>query len=45
MTLMRLIEVRSIPLNRAERERAIDEIIDNLVGLGPLEPLVKDPVK
>ena len=44
MTLMRLIEVRNIPLNRAERERAVEEIIDNLVGLGPLEPLVRDPL-
>jgi len=44
MTLTRLIEVRNIPLNRVERERAIDEIIDNLIGLGPLEPLVKDPL-
>jgi len=30
-------------LNRAERERLIDEVLDETFGLGPLEPLLKDP--
>lgn len=42
-TLMRLIQIKKIPLNRMERERVMDEIVDNLVGLGPLEPLLRDP--
>ena len=27
----------------AERERLIEEILDEVFGLGPLEPLLKDP--
>jgi len=30
-------------LNRLERERLIEEILDETLGLGPLEPLLKDP--
>ena len=30
-------------LNRLERERLIDEILDETLGYGPLEPLLKDP--
>lgn len=30
-------------LNRIERERLIEEILDETLGLGPLEPLLKDP--
>ena len=30
-------------LNRNERERLIDEVLDETFGLGPLEILVKDP--
>jgi len=30
-------------LNRAERERLIDEVLDETFGLGPLEMLLKDP--
>ncbi|MFO0915978.1 MAG: CpaF family protein [Pirellulales bacterium] len=30
-------------LNRAERERLIDEVLDETFGLGPLELLLKDP--
>lgn len=29
-------------LNRAEREALIDDVLDELLGLGPLEPLLKD---
>ena len=39
-----LIEEQSItPLNLTERERIIKEIQDEVLGLGPLEPLMKDP--
>src|SRR5260221_5390448 len=30
-------------LNRMERERLIDEILDETLGFGPLESLLKDP--
>ncbi len=30
------------PLNREERANLIDEVMDELIGLGPLEPLLKD---
>lgn len=32
-----------LPLNLEERERIFQEIIDEVLGLGPLEPLLKDP--
>lgn len=32
-----------LPLNMAEREKIFDEVIDEVLGLGPLEPLLKDP--
>jgi pilus assembly protein CpaF len=30
-------------LNRAERERVVNEVLDETFGLGPLEPLMSDP--
>lgn len=30
-------------LNQTERNRLIDELVDETLGLGPLEPLMKDP--
>ena len=30
------------PLNLAEQARLVDDILDEVVGLGPLEPLLKD---
>jgi pilus assembly protein CpaF len=32
-----------IPLNRSERELMVDDLIDEITGLGPLEPLLHDP--
>jgi pilus assembly protein CpaF len=31
------------PLNREEKERLLQEILDDVFGLGPLQPLVDDP--
>jgi len=42
-TLTEQVETRSLPLNRAERERLVEEILDDILGLGPLEPLLRDP--
>ncbi len=37
-----LLEARREPLNARERTTLIDEVLDELLGLGPLEPLLKD---
>src|SRR4030088_140408 len=39
----RLVADEGIPMTLAERERVIEEILDEVFGLGPLEPLLKDP--
>jgi len=38
----RLISDEQVPMTVAERERLIEEILDEVFGLGPLEPLLKD---
>src|SRR5215472_16396954 len=38
----KLILDESLPMTLAERERLIEEILDEVFGLGPLEPLLKD---
>jgi len=42
-TLTQVVETRNLPLNRLERERLVEEILDEILGLGPLEPLLRDP--
>jgi len=32
-----------LPLNRTERETLFEELLDEVTGLGPLEPLLRDP--
>ena len=39
----RLIAEDQIPMTLAERERLVEEVLDEVFGLGPLEPLLKDP--
>jgi pilus assembly protein CpaF len=39
----RLIAEDAVPLTLIERERLIEEILDEVFGLGPLEILLKDP--
>jgi len=38
-----LIDEQSIPLSLSERERLAQEVLDEVFGLGPLEPLLQDP--
>ncbi len=38
-----LCDTEDTLLNRGERERIIDEVLDETFGLGPLELLLKDP--
>jgi len=39
----RLILDEALPITLAEREKLIEEVLDEVFGLGPLEPLLKDP--
>ncbi|MDD4583794.1 MAG: CpaF family protein [Eubacteriales bacterium] len=42
-TITSLVDSKSIAMNRGDRNRLIKEIYNNVVGLGPLEPLLADP--
>src|SRR6266516_5860897 len=39
----RLVEEERTPLSLVEKDRVIEEILDEVFGLGPLEPLLADP--
>jgi pilus assembly protein CpaF len=39
----RLVQDEAAPMTMAERDRLIEEVLDEVFGLGPLEPLMKDP--
>jgi pilus assembly protein CpaF len=39
----RMMADESIPITAVERERVIEEVLDEVFGLGPLEQLLKDP--
>jgi len=38
-----LITQESVPLNFEERDAIVVQVLDEIFGLGPLEPLIKDP--
>ncbi|MBL0160955.1 MAG: CpaF family protein [Bryobacterales bacterium] len=38
-----LVNAEETPLSMSEKERIIDEVLDEVFGLGPLEPLLQDP--
>jgi pilus assembly protein CpaF len=38
-----LITGESVPLNFEERDAVVVQVLDEIFGLGPLEPLIKDP--
>ncbi len=38
-----LLEQESIPLNVGERDLLISQVLDEIFGLGPLQPLMEDP--
>jgi pilus assembly protein CpaF len=42
LILNQLLAVSDIPLNRVEREQMVEELLDEVTGLGPLEPLLAD---
>src|ERR1700680_3740971 len=39
----KLVEEERTPLSIAEKDRVIEEVLDEVFGLGPLEPLLADP--
>ncbi|WP_394831305.1 CpaF family protein [Pendulispora rubella] len=40
--LARMVTDTNLPLNRREREKMVHELIDDILGLGPLEALMRD---
>ena len=38
----RLLEEERVPMTAAEQNRIIEEVLDEVLGLGPLEPLLKE---
>jgi pilus assembly protein CpaF len=43
VNIERIVRDEGIPLNSGERDRLIEEVLDEVFGLGPLEALMKDP--
>jgi pilus assembly protein CpaF len=41
--LAKLIDEEKTPLSLVEKDRVIDEVLNEVFGLGPLEPLLQDP--
>jgi pilus assembly protein CpaF len=42
MILANMLAGSELPLNRSERELMVEELLDEITGLGPLEPLLRD---
>ena len=38
-----MVNAVEVPLSRPERQRLVREVVDEVLGLGPLEPLLQDP--
>ncbi len=43
VVILQLIDEQKIPLSLPERDVLAQEVLDEVFGLGPLEPLLKDP--
>ena len=41
--IQEIVGTQKIPLNAAEKERVENDLLDEVFGLGPLEPLLRDP--
>ncbi len=39
----RLLEDERVPMTAQEQNRIVEEVLDEVLGLGPLEPLLKEP--
>jgi pilus assembly protein CpaF len=43
LALEAIISGETLPLSRADREKLIEEVVHETLGLGPIEPLLADP--
>lgn len=43
VAIERIVRDEGIPLNTGERDKLVEEVLDEVFGLGPLEALMKDP--
>ena len=43
MTISQLVGEQNVPLTSADRDLLSKEVMDEVFGLGPLEPLLNDP--
>src|SRR6266700_3750765 len=43
VAVARLVDEERTPLSLSEKEKVIEEVLDEVFGLGPLEPLLRDP--
>ena len=41
--LNKVVEEAKVPLTSPERQRLMREVLDDVIGLGPLQPLIDDP--
>jgi pilus assembly protein CpaF len=41
--IQEIVGTQKIPLNSSERDRVENDLLDEVFGLGPLEPLLRDP--
>ncbi len=39
----RLLDEERVPMTAADQNRIVEEVLDEVLGLGPLEPLLKEP--
>ncbi|MGO9259451.1 MAG: CpaF family protein [Bryobacteraceae bacterium] len=42
-TVAKLVDEEEAPLSLVEKDRIIEQVLDEVLGLGPLEPLLQDP--
>jgi len=43
IAVVKLVEEERVALSLMEKDRLVDEVLDEVFGLGPLEPLLEDP--
>src|SRR5579863_7788312 len=41
--IQEIVSSQRVPLNAAEKDRVENDLLDEVFGLGPLEPLLRDP--
>jgi pilus assembly protein CpaF len=43
LVLEDMVKTETLPLSRADRDRLVEEVVHETLGLGPIEPLLADP--